>query len=59
MKNLLSNNTEKWYQSRVIWLGVALIAEGISSQNWLVATAGVAQIVLRFLTKKEIQLVKR
>ena len=58
-KNLVGSNTERWYESRMIWTGAGQVAYGVSQGDYYTVILGLIQIILRIYTKKEINLFKR
>ena len=54
-KKLIGSNTDKWYLSRLIWMGAAQVIYGIfkDEPEWIFT--GVGTIALRFNTKKALK----
>ena len=58
LTGLLGNNTAHWSQSRIILAGAALIMYAVLANSYEYIAFGILFIVLRFKTKKNIN-VKR
>lgn len=56
IKKLASNDTEKWYHSRTIWVGAGGVATGVATGNLELVIMSCLQILFRILTGKPIKL---
>ena len=57
-KNLLGNNTEHWYQSRLVWIGAGEVLRGVLNGDYYSIVTGLATIIFRILTKNGINFSK-
>ena len=59
LNNVIGSDTRKWYQSRLIYLGVAQILWGVFRGEFEWISTGITTIFLRINTKKQINLKKQ